>query len=334
MSVYSRHSAIQKINQLASQHTPFLFCVNFTKTEWDIMPIDTIQKENCLYDIQGITNSNANDDVLDDTLKLPIEWLANYLSFESYQVKIQHVIEQAKAGNTYLANLTVATPVETNLSLKQIFQRTQARYRLWKKDQFVCFSPEIFVQIKDNKITTFPMKGTIDAAQEESLTELMQDEKEAAEHATIVDLLRNDLSIVSKNVYVKRYRYAEKVCTNKGAIWQLSSEIEGDLPHNWKASLGTLLDLLLPAGSISGAPKKKTCEIIHEAEAYDRDYYTGVMGYFDGESLDSGVMIRFLQQTDEGLIFKAGGGVTHLSKAESEYQEIQQKTYLPLLHSK
>ncbi|MDB4497749.1 aminodeoxychorismate synthase component I [Gammaproteobacteria bacterium] len=334
MSVYSRHSAIQKINQLASQHTPFLFCVNFTKTEWDIMPVDSITSDDCLYDIQGVTNSDTSNKELDDALKLPIEWSANYLSYESYQAKIQHIIEQAKAGNTYLANLTVATPIATNLSLLQIFRMTQARYRLWKKNQFVCFSPEIFVQIKDNKIATFPMKGTIDAVQEDSLTELMQDEKEAAEHATIVDLLRNDLSIVAKNVYVKRYRYAEKVCTNKGAIWQLSSEIEGDLPINWKASLGTLLDLLLPAGSISGAPKKKTCEIIQETEAYDRDYYTGVMGYFDGETLDSGVMIRFLQQTDEGLIFKAGGGVTHLSKPESEYQEIQQKTYLPLLPSK
>ena len=88
---------------------------------------------------------------------------------------------------------------------------------------------------------------------------------------------------------------------------------------------------LLPAGSITGAPKKKTMEIIAEAETYERGFYTGVMGYFDGNSLDSAVMIRFLeQQADGSLIFKSGGGITSQSDLTSEYNEMKQKVYVPI----
>ena len=94
--------------------------------------------------------------------------------------------------------------------------------------------------------------------------------------------------------------------------------------------LGEILFKLLPAGSITGAPKKKTMEIIAEAEGYDRGFYTGVMGYFDGKQLDSAVMIRFLEQTQQGLLFKSGGGITSQSVAENEYEELKQKIYVPI----
>ena len=81
--------------------------------------------------------------------------------------------------------------------------------------------------------------------------------------------------------------------TNRGDILQTSSEIQGVLPADFYPQLGTLLFRLLPAGSITGAPKKKTTEIIQQAETYERGFYTGIMGYFDGENLDSAVMILF-----------------------------------------
>jgi para-aminobenzoate synthetase component 1 len=90
---------------------------------------------------------------------------------------------------------------------------------------------------------------------------------------------------------------------------------------------------LLPAGSITGAPKPSTMKIIEEAEGYDRGYYTGVMGYFDGENFESAVMIRYIENIDGNLVFKSGGGITVLSNAEHEYQELIDKVYLPFSHA-
>mgnify|MGYP000058255639 CR=1 FL=1 len=231
---------------------------------------------------------------------------------------------------SFLTNLTCRTPIETNLSLKDIFFRSKAMYKLWVRDQFTVFSPEIFVRIQQGKISSYPMKGTLDASLPSAVRQLMDDPKEAAEHATIVDLIRNDLSIVADRVSVSRYRYIDKLQTNRGTILQTSSEIQGTLPDNYRENLGHILFKLLPAGSITGAPKKKTMQIISEAETYERGFYTGVMGYFDGSSLDSAVMIRFVEQEGDRMYFKSGGGITCRSEVESEYHEMKQKVYVPI----
>ena len=224
---------------------------------------------------------------------------------------------------------------------------------------FVCFSPETFVRIKGGRIYSYPMKGTLDASLPDAEKQLMEDRKEAAEHATIVDLIRNDLSRVAENVRVDKYRYIDVLHTNKGDILQTSSEISGRLPEDYPHHLGEILDAQLPAGSITGAPKDKTMQIIQEAESYDRGFYTGIMGIYDQGELNSAVMIRFIEEetspvdfeTDgeknfkakegkasEGkepkanrkLYFKAGGGITSKSDCRKEYEEVIQKIYLPI----
>ena len=155
--------------------------------------------------------------------------------------------------------------------------------------------------------------------------------KEAAEHATIVDLIRNDLSIIAEQVQVKRYRYVDHLTTNKGEILQTSSEITGQLPTDYRENIGTLLFRLLPAGSITGAPKPRTMEIIDAAEGYERDFYTGVMGCYNQGQLDSAVMIRFIDQDKNGqLHYKAGGGITAQSNNDDEYKEVIEKVYVPI----
>ena len=158
----------------------------------------------------------------------------------------------------------------------------------------------------------------------------MQSDKEFTEHNTIVDLIRNDLALVSQNIQVTKYRYLEKVNTYRGAIYQTSSEICGELNENWQASVGSLLAKLLPAGSISGAPKEKTLEIIQQAEIGQRGYYTGIFGYFDGENLESAVAIRFIEQNNERLLFRSGGGITAKSVLSDEYNELLEKVYVPI----
>jgi para-aminobenzoate synthetase component 1 len=131
-------------------------------------------------------------------------------------------------------------------------------------------------------------------------------------------------------VHVKRYRYIEKLQTNKGELLQVSSEIVGTLPTDYKTKLGELLLSLLPAGSISGAPKPKTVEIIKKAESYNRGFYTGIFGFFDGKTVDSAVMIRFIEQQENAFVFKSGGGITSQSDVQKEYEELIQKVYVPI----
>ena len=94
--------------------------------------------------------------------------------------------------------------------------------------------------------------------------------------------------------------------------------------------IGDILTSILPAGSITGTPKKKTVEILKKIENYDRGFYTGIFGVFDGINLDSSVMIRFIQQEQNGeLFYKSGGGITCDSNVNLEYQELIDKIYLP-----
>ena len=309
--------------------------------------------------------------------------------YEDYERSFNIVKSNIMAGNSYLTNLTCRVPVSCNLSLEDIFHRAKGKYKLLlrrKRTQaedkdhlkeeaqnkahlkeenieenltpFVCFSPETFVRIKGGRIYSYPMKGTLDASLPNAEKQLMEDRKEAAEHATIVDLIRNDLSRVAEDVRVDKYRYIDVLHTNKGNILQTSSEISGRLPEDYPHHLGEILEAQLPAGSITGAPKDKTMQIIQEAEGYDRGFYTGIMGIYDQGELNSAVMIRFIEEetspvdfeTDgeknfkakegkasEGkepkasreLYFKAGGGITSKSDCRKEYEEVIQKIYLP-----
>ena len=205
-----------------------------------------------------------------------------------------------------------------------------SKYKLWVKDSFTVFSPETFVKIEEGEISTFPMKGTIDASVTNAEEMILNDLKEQAEHATIVDLLRNDLSRIAEKVEVKKYRYIDRVYTHRNELLQTSSEIIGQLPENFNSHLGDIIFSMLPAGSISGAPKRKTLEIIREVEEYERGFYTGIFGQFDGRNLDSAVMIRYMEQKGEHLIFKSGGGITSFSNCRKEYGEMLAKVYVPI----
>jgi para-aminobenzoate synthetase component 1 len=142
-------------------------------------------------------------------------------------------------------------------------------------------------------------------------------------------LLRNDLSIVSSQVEVSRYRYLEEINTLENNILQVSSEIRGKLPADYKNHLGDIIFSMLPAGSVSGAPKSKTLEIIRNAEEYNRGFYTGIAGFFDGKDLNSCVLIRFIENHNGELQYKSGGGITSQSIAEEEYNELISKIYVP-----
>ncbi|ADV43239.1 aminodeoxychorismate synthase component I [Bacteroides helcogenes] len=329
MQVYPKKEAIRRMNSLAKADVPFLFVIDYMQEHSYIETLDQIDPTTCLYRFREA--GNVEKSTADDAGEAEkAEWEIIPPTPGIYKRAFDIVKQNLLAGNSYLTNLTCKIPVTTNLTLKDIFLHSKALYKLWLKDKLVCFSPEIFVRIENGKIKSFPMKGTIDATLPDAENILMKDEKEAAEHATIVDLIRNDLSMVANQVEVSSYRYIDYLQTNKGPILQTSSEICGVLSDDYPEYIGDILFKLLPAGSITGAPKSKTMQIIADAENYERGFYTGIMGCYADKELDSAVMIRFIEQEDGQLYFKAGGGITAKSRWESEYNEVIQKVYVPI----
>ena len=314
-----------EMDELSLQKVPFFFIIDFSGNHVEIYQENEITQKGLLIDFQGFSNTNCAED-LD---KVP--FLKSYPeTLEDFKKGFDYVQENIHLGNSYLTNYTRKTKIETNLSLEEIFYHSRAKYKVLYPDFFVFFSPETFVKIIDGKISTYPMKGTIDASIENAAEVLKNDQKEKAEHYTVVDLLRNDLSIVADDVMVDKFQYIDFLKTHQKNLFAMSSEISGKIKPEFVGKIGSIMQQILPAGSILGAPKPKTRDIILHAEDFERGFYTGICGWFDGENLDSCVMIRFIEKENNTLYFKSGGGITHMSKLEDEYQEMKNKIYVPI----
>lgn len=304
---------------LAVASRPFFFITDFLAENIEAYTLDDLDKNNIYFDFNPHFETKHH--------KHRLEILKP--SFQEYQKGFTAIIEAIKRGETYVLNYTQKTAVSTPLTLKEIYESANAKYKLYFQDKFVCFSPEPFITIENNTIHTFPMKGTIDTSTPNALKVVLDDKKELAEHTMIVDLLRNDLSQIASHVSVKKFRYAETIQAGDKELIQISSHIQGELASNWKENLDEIISKLLPAGSISGAPKKSTVAHILDIENYDRGYFCGVMGYFDGTKLITAVMIRFIEKQEDKLFYKSGGGITIDSDAKKEFQELLDKIYIP-----
>ena len=305
-------------NEYWNRKEPFVFIIDFELRRPRIWKLSEIDNEQLLFDFTGKSNP-AHVDIQTHPIQL-----------REYQWKFDLVMNHLLYGDSFLTNLTIKTRIESSHSLRQLFDICKARYKFYLKDSFLCFSPETFVKIKDGMIYSYPMKGTIDASIPDAEAKILSDQKEMAEHVTIVDLIRNDLSMIADDVRVTKFRYIDKIATRDKSLLQVSSEIRGRLLPSFGLNPAGALLSLLPAGSISGAPKNKTVGIIGGAENESRGYYTGICGYFDGQSLDSGVMIRFIEQQGDTLYYRSGGGITTQSDVTSEYQEALDKIYVPI----
>ena len=307
----------EKLNLYGLEKEPFFFCVSYDMTQWEVVKLSELP-------------ANINFEIDNIQTKLNSVFLKKEpISKEKYKIKFDNIQQQIRDGNSYLINLTSKTKIGTDYSLRQLYDISNARFKLYFKDKFICFSPERFVNISDNTICTYPMKGTIDASIPNAKEKILNDKKELAEHTMVVDLLRNDLSIVATDVKVGKFRYCETIDAGDKQLIQVSSKIQGSLENDWHKNIGDIITSILPAGSITGTPKKKTVEIIKIVEGYDRDFFTGIFGVFDGKCLDSSIMIRFIEKSSDGLIYKSGGGITCDSSIEAEYQETIDKVYIP-----
>jgi len=306
-----------RISRLAAEGTPFLLISDFEADELLVYTKEEWEEEDIAFSFLPTPRSAETA-----IQKSPID-------FTRYKAGFDKIIEHIKAGETYLLNYTCSTPIKTSLTLKEIYNKAHAKFKLRFKDAFVCFSPERFVQIEENTIAAYPMKGTINASLPDAEKLILSNEKEMAEHIMVVDLLRNDLGIVARDIKVEKFRYIDHLDTGTKELLQVSSKITGRLPEDWRERFGEIILALLPAGSISGTPKKSTVSIIKDVEEHTRGFFTGIFGYFDGRNFDSAVMIRFIENQAGQLVYKSGGGITLESSAEDEYQEMIDKIYIP-----
>ncbi|WP_298632257.1 aminodeoxychorismate synthase component I [uncultured Porphyromonas sp.] len=321
-------AVIAEMNRVGRDGVPYLFVLDYEKSEGAIITHPEQQSE-VLFKVGEVTNFEAQ----------PMAQASRSLtkspeSLEQYARRFEVIQKGMKEGQSVLASLTVCTPISTPLTLQDILFTTSAKYQIYLPEaHFVCFSPERFVHItREGVISTDPMKGTITSDTPGAPEVILNDYKETSEHCSVVDLLRRDLLGVATNIEVSRFRYFTEIQAPEHTIYQVSSEIKGVLPQEWPAQLGSIMDRLLPAGSILGAPRESTRALIAEAEgSHTRGYYCGVFGYFDGKELDSSVLIRFIREGEDGQkYYHSGGGITINSELEHEYQEVIDKIYLPL----
>lgn len=323
MILLDKETLRAQMNSCGLARRPFLWCVSFN-LEKGFLITDPLAQDEVLWrvgrhgsDLQGSRGAAPRLEVVEP------------VSPGCYSGMFATIMGGLRRGDSFLANLTGATEVRCTGSLRDVFLHASAPFRLLIGDEFVCFSPEPFVRISGRDISTFPMKGTADASVPGAARELLDDYKETCEHHTIVDLMRNDLNSVAEGVTVSRFRYLEEITTDSGSILQTSSEIRGTLREEDVMRFGDVIFPLLPAGSITGAPKRATVELIERAESVERGWYTGVFGYFDGEEMLTAVMIRCMQRGADGrLYFHSGGGVTVNSVEQEEYAELMAKVYL------
>lgn len=194
-------------------------------------------------------------------------------------------------------------------------------------DEIMCSSPETLVRLQDGRLTTFPVagsrpRGTTPAEDKTLERELLADEKELSEHNMLVDLGRNDLGRVSEigsvevTEYMMIHRYSK--------IMHICSQVEGDLADGCDAL--DALASVLPAGTLSGAPKIRACEIIEELEHEPRGVYGGALGYLDfAGNMDTCIAIRMAARKNGVVTVQAGGGIVADSVPENEYLESANK---------
>ncbi len=276
--------------------------------------------------LSAASNTASDADFQPSLALSDIKWKKSQ-SFSDYQQQFSRAKEYIAAGDCYQVNLAQRfeagyeqAPVDLYFALQK---KTQTPYSAFiaidNSYTILSFSPEQFVQIRDGKAVSRPIKGTLAAgAGKEEVAQLLESSKNQAENLMIVDLIRNDLSKVCKlgSVSVPAL-YQLETFPN---VHHLVSVVTGEIEDNV-----TPFDAFIrcfPGGSITGAPKKRAMEIIDELEKGGRDGYCGSVFYYgDRNDFDSNILIRSIVQIENRLYCWGGGGIVADSELEDEYQE-------------
>ncbi|OOB80104.1 MAG: anthranilate synthase component I [Epulopiscium sp. Nuni2H_MBin003] len=292
---------------------------NYKKAQLEIENIVKLIKSNkaCCTPSSNTTvqfNSNLTEEKFFDMVKVAKDYILNG---DIFQVVLSRRFEAEFNGSLIDAYRVL-----------RVNNPSPYMYFIQSDNLQICgASPETLVKVVDNKVTTFPVAGTRPrgkTTQEDKDYEisLLNDEKELAEHNMLVDLARNDIGKVSEfgsvNVdeYLQIHRYSR--------VMHIASVVTGHLKKGYDAF--NAINSLLPAGTLSGAPKFRACEIIAELEGTARGIYGGAIGYIDlSGNLDMCIAIRTAISDGNKVYVQAGAGIVHDSVAELEYIECSNK---------
>ena len=268
-----------------------------------------------------------------EEVDLPSKWREK-TSAENYEKAIAQIHHHLRQGDTYQVNYTVQLKQDLSANPFAIYNRMvveqEAGYNAYvEHDEMavISMSPELFFEQNDRELTTRPMKGTTKRGltDDDDLKEaawLEQDPKNRSENMMIVDLLRNDMNRISEvgSEHVECLCQVEQYST----VWQMTSTIKSQLREY--VDLVAIFQSLFPCGSITGAPKIATMEIIKDLEPQPRGVYCGTIGILlpNGRRIFN-VAIRTIQLHKGQAIYGVGGGITWDSTWESEYREVHQK---------
>ncbi len=253
---------------------------------------------------------------------------------EAFADRVRTIKEYIRDGDTFQTNISqrltapaAVHPVDTYAAVRSVNPAPYSALLEFPAADLVSASPELLMEREGDRIETEPIAGTrprgATAAEDEALeAELTSDEKERAEHAMLVDLERNDLGKVAQygSVDVSEYRRVDRY----SEVMHLVSRVEAELRAD--ATLADAIAAVFPGGTITGAPKPRTMELIDEVEATRRGPYTGSIGVigFDGRATLNIVIRTLVRQADEYHL-RVGAGIVHDSEPEREYAETLDK---------
>ena len=284
-----------------------------------------------IQDLANLIRSQQTADI--PVSKSKIDFTCN-VSKEEYCKLVEKTKEYIVDGDIFQAVFSrqFSSPYEGSLINPYRVLRTTnpSPYMVYMKiddEEIMSTSPETLVRLENGRLTTFPVagsrpRGTTEEEDQELEEDLLSDEKELSEHNMLVDLGRNDLGRISKfdSVEVTKYMMIHKY----SKIMHICSQVEGNIRDDCDAL--SAIESVLPAGTLSGAPKIRACEIIEELESEERGVYGGALGYLDFTgNMDTCIAIRMAVKKDGRVYVQAGGGIVADSIPENEYQESANK---------
>jgi anthranilate synthase component I len=300
------------------------------------MRTDNIQEnyDNAILDLEDLTHFITEVSPFEKQINISKPNFTCNVTKEEYCKLVEKTKEYIVDGDIFQAVISRRFTTEYKDSLLNAYRvlRTTnpSPYMVFMQNddvQLISTSPETLVRLHDTKLTTFPIAGSrprgADKEEDDALErELLADEKELSEHNMLVDLARNDVGKISEyaGVRVTDYMRIQKY----SRIMHITSEVEGDIRGD-KDALDAI-EAILPAGTLSGAPKIRACEIIEEMEQAPRGIYGGAIGYIDFTgNMDTCIAIRMAVKKNDKVYVQAGGGIVADSIPENEYEESANK---------
>lgn len=284
-----------------------------------------------VYILNNFKLVNKND-LTSPVDKIDFNFIPN-MTKNDFIEKVKTIRKDIQNGRYYQVNLTsnFRSNVSVTMQPYDIFEyylrKFKSEYSAFlprSNSEILCYSPELFLEKKGPKILTRPIKGTNQKS--ERFDDLLKSDKENAELSMIVDLLRNDLqSVCHDKVVVSEHRKELTLNYLTHTYSEVSGETDAGLPE--------ILEKMLPAGSISGCPKKESLIAINELETTNRHFYTGCIGWWQNQDFKLNLAIRSFLHQDDRLTYFSGCGIVYDSDPEKEWLEFLRKAkHLELQH--